>query len=281
MDIDAIEAALRLNSVDIEQNIEAVKWGRLLAVDEDLVLSLAQPDTGRDMPQSTPDLIRYFSTQLTAYQNPSYAAEFSSIITAFIEWLDHAGLDCDHFGRKAARTLYRAMAVKDEYEVARLLTAPEFQQNLTKTAGATAKITYHLAPPLLGWIKDQDGQPRKLRFGEWMTPVLRCLGIMRWLRGRWYDPFGYGRQKQQERQHRDDVMGWLKQLAHLPHPIAAEKLDDLLDLMLSIRGYGHVKDKCYNAARPQIVAHVTTLTMAEQPATGAPVPCAPKPHAAE
>ena len=153
---------------------------------------------------------------------------------------------------------------------------PEFRQNLAKTAGATAKITYHLAPPLLGWIKDQNGQPRKLRFGGWMTPVLRCLGNMQWLRGRWYDPFGFGRHKQQERQHRDDVKAWLKQLAHLPQPVAPDQLDDLLDLMLSIRGYGHVKDRYYNAARPQIAARMTALIMTDRP-----VPSAPKPRAAE
>ena len=109
-----------------------------------------------------------------------------------------------------------------------------------------------------------------------MTPVLICLGNMQWLRDRWYDPFGYGQHKQQERQHRNDVASWLQQLANLPHPVEADQLDDLLDLMLSIRGYGHVKRKYYNAARPQIVAHMTALTTADQP-----VPRAPRPRAAE
>ncbi|MGB2460089.1 MAG: DUF6537 domain-containing protein, partial [Candidatus Puniceispirillaceae bacterium] len=144
--INAIETALRLNAVDIDQNIAALQWGRLLAVDEELVFSLTQPAPSPDIPQSAASLVRYFSTQLTAYQNAAYAAEFSSVITAFIDRLDRAGLDVDHFGRKAARVLYRAMAIKDEYEVARLLTLPEFRQNLAKTAGTTAKITYHLAP---------------------------------------------------------------------------------------------------------------------------------------
>jgi hypothetical protein len=99
------------------------------------------------------------------------------------------------------------------------------------------------------------------------------------LRGRWYDPFGYGRHKQQELQHRDDVTGWLQQLAHLPHPAAADQLDDLLDLMLSIRGYGHVKDKCYNAARPQIIARMTALAMAGRPEPNAPEPSTPVPSA--
>ena len=168
------------------------------------------------------------------------------------------------------------MAIKDEYEVARLLTAPEFRQTVTKTAGNSAKIIYHLAPPLLGWIKDKDGQPRKLQFGEWMTPVLRCLGNMKWLRGRWYDPFGYGQHKKQALQQRDDVKGWLQQLANLPQSPAPDQLDNLLDLMLSIRGYGHVKDKYYNTARPQIVTCIAALTKADRPISNGP-----KPHAAE
>ncbi|MGB1946731.1 MAG: DUF6537 domain-containing protein, partial [Candidatus Puniceispirillaceae bacterium] len=260
--INAIETALRLNAVDIDQNIAALQWGRLLAVDEELVFSLTQPAPSPDIPQSAASLVRYFSTQLTAYQNAAYAAEFSSVITAFIDRLDRAGLDVDHFGRKAARVLYRAMAIKDEYEVARLLTLPEFRQNLAKTAGTTAKITYHLAPPLLSWIKDKDGHPRKLRFGGWITAFLRGLGAMRWVRGQWYDPFGYGRHKRQDQQHRDDVICWLQQLANLPHPIAADQLDALLDVMLSIRGYGHVRDKNYNVARPQIDRHINAIIMA-------------------
>ena len=262
--INAIETALRLNAVDIDQNIAALQWGRLLSVDEELVLSLTQPAPSPDIPQSAASLVRYFSTQLTAYQNAAYAAEFSSVITAFIDRLDRAGLDVDHFGRKAARVLYRAMAIKDEYEVARLLTLPEFRQNLAKTAGTTAKITYHLAPPLLSWIKDKDGHPRKLRFGGWITAFLRGLGAMRWVRGQWYDPFGYGRHKRQDQQHRDDVICWLQQLANLPHPIAADQLDALLDVMLSIRGYGHVRDKNYNVARPQIDRHINAIIMAGQ-----------------
>ena len=97
-----------------------------------------------------------------------------------------------------------------------------------------------------------------------MTPVLHCLGSMRWLRGRWYDPFGYGRQKQQEQQHREDVMCWLQQLTNLPQPIAADQLDALLDLMLSIRGFGHVRDKNYNIARPQIDRQIDAIIMASE-----------------
>ena len=70
-----------------------------------------------------------------------------------LSWLDHAGLDRDHFGRKAARALYRAMAIKDEYEVARLLTAPEFQQNL-KTAGARPRSP--IIWPTTSWLDQRS-----------------------------------------------------------------------------------------------------------------------------
>ena len=129
---------------------------------------------------------------------------------------------------------------------------------------------------LVRLLLEKDGQPRKLQFGEWMTPVLRCLGNMKWLRGRWYDPFGYGQHKKQALQQRDDVKGWLQQLANLPQTPAPDQLDDLLDLMLSIRGYGHVKDKYYNAARPQIATRMNALSMADEP-----LPNTPKPRAAE
>ena len=109
-----------------------------------------------------------------------------------------------------------------------------------------------------------------------MTPVLRCIGNMQCLRGRWYNPFGYGQHIQKELQYRDDVAGWLQQLSNLPHPAAADQLDDLLDLMLSVRGYGHVKEKTYNTARPQIIARMTALAMA-----GRPEPSPPLPNAAE
>ena len=260
--VKAIETAIQLNAVDVDQNIAALKWGRFLAVDEELVLSLAQPERKPYVQQSAASLIRYFAAQLTSYQNASYAAEFLSAITAFVDWLSQVELDVDHFGRKAACALYRAMAIKDEYEVARLLTLPEFRGNIANTANTMTKITYHLAPPFLNWIKDKDGHPRKLRFGGWVTPLLRGLGAMRWVRGKWYDPFSYGPHKQKDQRHRDDVIFWLKQLSSLPHPITANQLDALLDLMLSIRGYGHVRDKNYNAARPQIDRHIDAIIIA-------------------
>ena len=257
--VAAIEAALRLNAVDVAQNIAALQWGRLLAVDAARVIALtrpeqtATPDMADEM-QSAASLISFFATQLTTYQNDAYAAEFTAVIKPFMNWLEKTDLDADHFGCKAARALYRAMAIKDEYEVARLLTSSKARQNITDMAGANAKITYHLAPPFLSWIRDKDGHPRKLKFGGWLTPILRGLGKMRHLRGRWYDPFGYGHAKQQEQRHKGAVMAWLQQLGDIPQTRPPGQLDKMLDLMLSIRGYGHVKEQNYQAACPQIEA---------------------------
>ena len=262
----AIEAAIKLNAVDVAQNIAALQWGRLLAVDAAQVIALTQPEQTAtphmaDEMQSASSLISFFSTQLAAYQNDSYADEFTAIMTLFMNWLEKTGLDADHFGCKAARALYRAMAIKDEYEVARLLTSSKARQNITDLAGANAKITYHLAPPFLNWIRDSDGHPRKLRFGRWLTPVLRGLGKMRRLRGRWYDPFSYGRAKQQEQRHKSAVIAWLHQLVDVPQTCPPSQLDKVLDLMLSIRGYGHVKEQNYKTACPQIKACLEAIHM--------------------
>jgi len=265
LSVPAIEAALQLNGVEVDENIAAFRWGRFLAVDPARVMALlkdAKPASDRDNADA---LIAYFVTQLTAYQSASYAAEFKTIITVFIDWLGAAGFDRDHFGCKAARILYRAMAIKDEYEVARLLTSASFQQKLAEAGGRQAKITYHLAPPLLGWIKDKNGDPRKMRFGGWLTPFLKILGRLRTIRGCWYDPFRYSPERQREQRRKHNVIDWLQRLYNSPHRGTAEQLDAILDLMLSIRGYGHVKTAKDQSARPKIETHIDAFTRPDQP----------------
>ncbi len=66
-----------------------------------------------------------------------------------------------------------------------------------------AAISYHLAPPMLAWLKARDGSPRKIRFGRWLTPYLRGLARLSWLRDSWADPFGYATDRRAERAYRD------------------------------------------------------------------------------
>ena len=75
-----------------------------------------------------------------------------------------------------ARYLFKLMAYKDEYEVARLYTDGSFAKQLGATfEGDKLRLEFHLAPPI--WRKDaiQTGEPRKMSFGPWMMTAFRLL----------------------------------------------------------------------------------------------------------
>ena len=260
--IDAIEAALRLNGSAVELNLTALKWGRLLAHDPAQIHSLLAKSTESqtNLPETVIDAIPYFASRLTAYQNAAYATDFEARMTRFIQQIGDAGLDVDRLGLKAAQLLYRAMAIKDEYEVARLLTGERFTRTIIAHAGEDAKITYCLAPPLLGWLKGADGHPRKLRFGHWLTPWLRRLAALSWMRGTWIDPFGFTAERRRERAYRTEVQDWLFRLGAAADTTQRGMIEDALDLMLQIRGYGHIRRARYARIKPQIDTVMTPVT---------------------
>ena len=125
LSIDSVETALRLNGTAIDDNLAALKWGRLLAYDPNRLFACLGTSVTIDQDSAVmtnpEDAIGYFTEQLKIYQNNIYATRFKKIITKFLAQIDHHKIDRDTIGVKAARALYRAMAIKDEYEVARLV----------------------------------------------------------------------------------------------------------------------------------------------------------------
>src|SRR5262249_51899453 len=99
-----------------------------------------------------------------------------------------------------ARGLYKLLAYKDEYEVARLFTEPAFEKALSEQFEARGKLQFHLAPPLLARRDKRTGEPRKMTFGPWMLPVFRLLAKGKALRGTAWDLFGYTKERRMERQ---------------------------------------------------------------------------------
>ncbi|MGB1329360.1 MAG: DUF6537 domain-containing protein, partial [Candidatus Puniceispirillaceae bacterium] len=168
-------------------------------------------------------------------------------------------------GVAAARALYRAMAIKDEYEVARHLTSTDFTAKIAAIAGKDAAISYHLAPPMLAWLKARDGSPRKVRFGHWLTPYLRGLARLSWLRDSWADPFGYTTDRRAERAYRDMVIDWLDALGIAASPDRQNKIETALELMLKIRGYGHVRAANHSRFAPQITAIIEQISTLPPP----------------
>jgi indolepyruvate ferredoxin oxidoreductase len=133
------------------------------------------------------------------------------------------------------------MAYKDEYEVARLHSAPEFLQSLSRQFEGDYKLAFYLAPPLISRVDQVTGRPQKIRFGAWMLPAFKLLAKFKFLRHTAFDPFGYTAERKLERQLIADYKTTIEDLVT---QLSSEKVAELLaiaGLPMTIRGYGHVK----------------------------------------
>jgi indolepyruvate ferredoxin oxidoreductase len=137
-----------------------------------------------------------------------------------------------------ARNLFKLMAYKDEYEVARLLTDQRFERQIATTWDSIETVYYNLHPPLLRRL----GLKRKLRFGRWFRLPLRLLAELKFLRGTPLDLFGYSAHRRMERQ----LIGWYEALVtEILEEGAAGNLTlqlQLASLPDGIRGYEKVKE---------------------------------------
>jgi indolepyruvate ferredoxin oxidoreductase len=149
--------------------------------------------------------------------------------------------------QSVARSLFKLMAYKDEYEVARLYTETDFLKRVADQFEGPYELHFHLAPPLLGDRDPETGHLRKRGFGPWMLSVFRVLAKLRRLRGTPFDIFGRSEERRSERRLIGEYMALLEEiLIHLSptnHTIAVE----LAGLPLEIRGFGHIKEA--NSAR--------------------------------
>jgi indolepyruvate ferredoxin oxidoreductase len=135
------------------------------------------------------------------------------------------------------------MAYKDEYEIARLQTAPEFRAKLQEAFEGKYKIKYHLSPPLLAKKDPHTGQPRKYEIGGWITPIFKIMAKMSALRGTAFDIFGYTEERKMERglikTYEETVDSLILGLNQDNHKLAI----DIASFPDAIRGYGFIKEK--------------------------------------
>ena len=212
----AVEQAIRLNGVAVASNIAALEWGRRWVVDPDAVEAAAAaqspsdeaevlvPDLPADLEERIAGLpqadnlqaaVRVRAADLVAYQSAAYAARFLDRVEAVARAERAVDATSVRLTAEVAHGLHRFMAYKDEYEVARLLLAPEARRAARDAGGSGRGAVWHLHPPILRAL----GVKRKLRFGPWSRPLLRALAAGRRLRGTPLDPFGRARVRRLER----------------------------------------------------------------------------------
>ena len=254
----AILRAIELNGAAVAMNRRAFLWGRILAerpalADEILVHTLEAPPAALDA------LIEARAAALIAYQNAALAARYRGLVN------EVAARETQVFGapgrlsRAAAEGLYRVMAYKDEYEVARLHAAATYG----------AKPVFHLSPPLTSRLDPATGRRRKVALPGWLAlPLFRLLRHGKHLRGTALDPFGRQQERRQERVLIGQYIGDLRAALTALRPDTLDVAVALAELPDMIRGFGPVKDA--NREKAESRRHALLPRLAVTPAALAP-----------
>ena len=243
----ALYRAIRLNGVDAEANLQAFELGRKAAHDP---ASRGKREDDVPTPETMPldELIARRTAELTAYQDAAYARRYADQVAKVRA--AETPLGSDALTRAVTVNLYKLMAYKDEYEVARLYTDGRFQayRNLTFTGG---KTKVWLSPPLLA-KKGPDGRPTKIAFGGWMLDAaFPVLAGLKGLRGGPLDIFGRTAERRMER---GLIADYEAGLAKLVAGLDAERLETAVRIAAipqRIRGFGHVKEASVAPAKAE------------------------------
>jgi indolepyruvate ferredoxin oxidoreductase len=241
--------AIELNGVAVDVNKRTFAWGRRAAVDLVDVIAAATPKRNPPpVPMTLDAVIEHRADELVRYQSAAYADRYRALVAATDQTDEAPGCE---FSMAVARNLYKLMAYKDEYEVARLFSDGEFRRKLSRQFAPGYKLEFHLAPPLLAKRDPVTQELKKRSYGSWLLPAFGLLARAKILRGTWADPFGYTRERRLERQLVIDYEAMIRKIAGRLTADNREIAIKLAEIPQLIRGYGHVKDRHLTAALKQ------------------------------
>jgi indolepyruvate ferredoxin oxidoreductase len=245
----ALMRAMELNGVQVANNQAAFEWGRRCAHNLAEVEALYRTAQVIQFVKKTglQELVAQREQFLTGYQNAAYAAQYRSFVDQVQAAEGRLG-SSTRLTEAVARYLFKLMAYKDEYEVARLHTDPAFTAKIADMFDGDYKLVHHLAPPLSA-AKDAQGHLVKKSYQPWIRSAFGVLAKLKGLRGTPLDLFGRTAERRAERalivEYRDCIAQLLPQLT-------ADKLElavQIARIPEDIRGYGHVKERHLVAAR--------------------------------
>jgi indolepyruvate ferredoxin oxidoreductase len=264
LSLAALLRAIELNGVQVENNKLAFEWGRRAAHDLAAVQALLKPAQVIEFIKKTVNLDEMIAKRvdfLTSYQNAAYAQQYK-VYVGKVRAAEGA-LNSKKLTEAVARYLFKLMAYKDEYEVARLHTDPSFLAKIAEQFEGGYTLNYHLAPPLSA-KKNEQGELQKTQFGPWMLTAFRVLAKLKGLRGTALDVFGHTEERKTERA----LIGEYKAaIDEVLASLDAGKLllaTEIARIPEDIRGYGHVKERHLKAARPKWAALMNQWRSGEQ-----------------
>jgi indolepyruvate ferredoxin oxidoreductase len=218
----------------------------------------ATAESAPAIPPSLEELVADRRTRLLDYQNEALAGRFAARIETAKAAEAARAPGCEGLAAAVARGYFKLLAYKDEYEVARLLSAPGFAAEIAAQFEGPYRVHYHLAPPLIARRDPASSHLLKRQFGPWLGGVMKFVAGFKGLRGGPFDPFGRSAERRQERRLIADYEALTDELfaklGTANHGIAVE----LAALPEAIRGFGHVKDAnlaLAKAREAELLAH--------------------------
>ena len=242
----ALRRAIELNGAAVEANLRAFEWGRLACDEPDEVERAMRRDDGevasdRKRSASLDEAIARRVAFLTGYQDASLAQRYCALVDRVRALEARVVPGSTALADAVASNYFKLLAVKDEYEVARLYTDGEFERQVAVAFAGDYSLRYHFAPPL--WVRADKvtGVPRKRSYGRWIRPLLCALAAARRVRGTFLDPFGYTEERRTERKLIADYERVVDEIEQTLRPDNHAVAVELATLPAMIRGYGHVK----------------------------------------
>ncbi|MEP6740832.1 MAG: DUF6537 domain-containing protein, partial [Caldimonas sp.] len=268
LSLASLMRAIELNGVQVENNKMAFEWGRRAVHDPQGVRALVRTGQVIELVKRSHNLDEMITRRiefLTAYQNAAWAARYQRLVEKVRS--TEAELAFSHTATRpesakpstklteaVARYLFKLMAYKDEYEVARLHADKGFLDKVAAqfegTMGKDFQLAYHLAPPMIA-KKNERGELQKQRFGPWMLSAFRVLARLKGLRGTPFDPFGRTEERRSERELIEEYSASIEEVLRTLGPANLGLAAEIARVPEMIRGYGHVKVRHLAAARPK------------------------------
>ena len=248
----SIEEAIKINGVSIEDNLNALNWGRLAAEDFKYVLNkckFTKPISSRDI--SLDELIKKRYNDLHGYHNKKYAKKFQNLIDKVInvdKKLNNKNL---RLSRIVTNTLYKTMAYKDEFEVARLYTDGRFENYLNNNFEGNFKLGIYLSPPLLNLKDSVTKKPKKILFTKKIFYFFRILKRLKFLRHTPLNIFGYSEERKKEKQLIDKLGNCLNFVTKNLNTNNYKYALELIEIFSNVKGFGHVKMRNFNSFEEQ------------------------------
>ena len=232
---EAILRAIELNGVKIQENSQAFEIGRWAAVEPDLVVKLADRNKSTEESEDNdPVLFRW--KHLAEYQGKLLADKYYATVQKF---------DNPALREAVTKSYHKVLAIKDEYEVARLHLNTVARVN--KEFKGSFRMKFHLAPPLLSRAKN-GARPRKYAFGGWLIHVFRLLAAMKRVRGTFFDPFRFSEERKQQSKLKYQYRSDLVILKKFDSQAIPAEVMELAELPQQISGYGPVWQAKYLSA---------------------------------